>query len=90
MLASHGIASDPIFIAYADAMKRFAIPLEPALDLLRGARMDVTVLRYATFEDLLRYCYLVASTVGLLVSPILGIVAEEALEYGIALAGRCS
>ncbi len=75
----------PIFAAYADATARFAIPLEPALALLRGARMDVTVRSYETYDELGEYCYLVASTVGLLVAPILGYATPEALEYGVAL-----
>ncbi len=70
LVASYdGRTGDPIFVAFADAAQRFRIPIEPALDLLRGARMDVTVRRYETFEDVSEYCYLVASTVGLLVMP---------------------
>ncbi|MBD5653914.1 MAG: squalene/phytoene synthase family protein [Candidatus Eremiobacteraeota bacterium] len=83
--ASQGRATEPIFIAYAEAARRFEIPLEPALALLRGGRMDVTVRRYATYDELCEYCYLVASTVGLLVSPILGYASPEALEYGVLL-----
>jgi phytoene synthase len=82
---SRGRANEPIFIAYADAAKRFSIPLEPALALLRGARMDITIRRYATYEELCEYCYLVASTVGLLVSPILGTTSDEALPFGVTL-----
>lgn len=83
--AMAGNATDPIFIAYADASARFGIPIEPALALLRGARMDITIRRYATYEELCEYCYLVASTVGLLVSPILGYASPAALEYGVML-----
>ncbi|HEY0381023.1 MAG TPA: squalene/phytoene synthase family protein [Candidatus Elarobacter sp.] len=83
--AYDGRATDPTFIALADAAHRFAIPIAPALDLLRGARMDVTVRGYATFEELQTYCYLVASTVGLLVMPILGTHSPEASRYAIAL-----
>jgi phytoene synthase len=72
-------------IAFADAATNFDIPLQPALDLLRGARLDITVQRYAHYEALREYCYLVASTVGLLTSPILGYTSESALDYGIAL-----
>jgi phytoene synthase len=43
------------------------------------------VRRYRTYEELCEYCYLVASTVGLLVSPILGFSSPEALEYGVTL-----
>jgi phytoene synthase len=86
LVASYdGRTSDPIFVAFADAAQRFGIPIEPALDLLRGARMDVTVRRYETFEDVSEYCYLVASTVGLLVMPILGTLSPDAVGYGVAL-----
>ena len=85
LAAVSGNASEPIFAAYADAARRFEIPLEPALALLRGARMDITVRRYATYDELCTYCYHVASTVGLLVSPILGYASPEALDYGIML-----
>ena len=85
LAAASGNVSEPIFTAYADAVRRFDIPLEPALALLRGARMDVTVRRYATYDELCHYCYHVASTVGLLVSPILGYASPEALEYGVML-----
>ncbi len=83
--AYDGNPADPIYVAFADAAGRFGIPVQPALDLLRGARMDITVRRYATYADLRQYCYLVASTVGLLVMPILGTLTDEAHEYGVAL-----
>ena len=83
--AYEGRTSDPVFVAFADAASRFAIPSQPALDLLRGARLDVTVHRYATYDDVREYCYLVASTVGLLVMPILGTVSPDAAGYGVAL-----
>jgi phytoene synthase len=83
--AYEGRPSGPVFTALADAAARFAIPVEPALDLLRGARSDVTTTRYATFEQLREYCYLVASTVGLLVLPVLGAASPEAEPYAVAL-----
>jgi phytoene synthase len=83
--AYDGNPADPIFVAFADAARRFGIPIQPALDLLRGARMDVTIQRYETYGELREYCYLVASTVGLLVMPILGTLSPQALGYGVAL-----
>jgi phytoene synthase len=86
LVASYaGRVTGPVFPAFADAARRFAIPIQPALDLLRGARLDVSVRRYATYNDLREYCYLVASTVGLLVMPILGTLSTDAAGYGIAL-----
>jgi phytoene synthase len=83
--AYSGIADEPVFTAFADAARRFSVPIEPALDLLRGARSDVTVDRYESYAALRDYCYLVASTVGLLVMPILGTISPEADGYGIEL-----
>ncbi len=83
--ALDGSEAEPTLVAYADAARRFDIPVAPALALLRGARMDITIRRYATYESLCEYCYLVASTVGLLVTPILGHASDEAFEYGIVL-----
>ena len=74
----------PLMVAFADAVAQYHIPIEPALQLLAGARQDVVVRRYETYEELRRYCYLVASTVGLLVCPLLG-YESGALRYGIEL-----
>ena len=71
---------DPVFaIALGDTQQRFAIPDELLEDLVRGTTMDLEPLAvdasgvqtYATFEDLYRYCYLVASVVGLVCIRIL-------------------
>ena len=80
-----GRASTPIFTAVADAAARYDVPLHAALDLLRGARMDVTVDRYATYRELAGYCYLVASTVGVLVTPIFGTLDDGAARYAAVL-----
>ena len=80
-----GRASHPILIAYADAAARYDVPLQAALDLLRGARLDIAQNRYATYEELRAYCYLVASTVGVLVTPILGALEPAALDDAVAL-----
>src|SRR3978361_276158 len=60
----------PIIRAFADARARFAIPIDPVWDLLAGMRMDLIPVRYTTWEDLRRYCYCVASTIGLLCTPV--------------------
>jgi 15-cis-phytoene synthase len=76
----------PIIRAFADACVRFAIPTEPLWDLLDGMRMDLTHARYATWEELRRYCYCVASTIGLLCTPVLGYDGTaETLEYAATL-----
>lgn len=80
-----GKPSGAIFTAFADAIERFDIPLQATLDLLRGARMDITVSRYATHAALTDYCYHVASTVGVMMLPVLGMTAGDAPEYAIKL-----
>ena len=87
-------ANDPVFIAVRDATTRFAIPLSLLDELVAGVTMDLdhattnTPDTYATFADLYRYCYLVASVVGLVCIRIFGYSdarAEKlAEETGIA------
>jgi phytoene synthase len=80
-----GRARDPVLIALAAAVARYGIPLGPAIALLRGARRDVTVQRYATYDELREYCDLVAGTVGLLTLPILGSHDPAAPTHAVAL-----
>jgi 15-cis-phytoene synthase len=78
--ASSGEAtSDPVFIALADAQKRFEISSTLLDQLVEGTAMDLHRAvepgqydTYATFDDLYRYCYLVASVVGLVCIRIFG------------------
>jgi 15-cis-phytoene synthase len=93
--ASNGAqTSDPVFVAVRDATARFAIPLSLLDELVAGVTMDLDRAEsgetdtYATFADLYRYCYLVASVVGLVCIRIFGYTdprAEKlAEETGIA------
>ena len=89
-----GETADPVFLAVRDATTRFKIPLSLLDELVAGTTMDLratasdTADTYATFEDLYRYCYLVASVVGLVCIRIFGYSdprAEKlAEETGIA------
>jgi phytoene synthase len=84
---------DPVFIALADTQRRFNIPDSLLEELVAGTTMDLEphpseVQSYATFDDLYRYCYLVASVVGLVCIRIFGYTdarAEQlAEETGVA------
>jgi phytoene synthase len=89
-----GKTNDPVFIAVRDATVRYAIPLALLDELVAGVTMDLDSAdgnapdTYATFQDLYRYCYLVASVVGLVCIRIFGYTdlrAEKlAEETGIA------
>ena len=90
-------AADPVFIALADTQQRFTIPDALLEELVAGTTMDLEPRvhtqeskpqTYATFDDLYRYCYLVASVVGLVCIRIFGYTdpRAEALaeETGVA------
>ncbi|WP_263352083.1 phytoene/squalene synthase family protein [Acidicapsa acidisoli] len=91
---SGGRTDDPVFMAVRDASARFQIPFSLLDELVAGTTMDLdaassdTPDTYATFADLYRYCYLVASVVGLVCIRIFGYSdprAEKlAEETGIA------
>ena len=57
----------PVFIALADTIHRFRLPLAPFYDLLAAFRMDVTKNRYKDFNDVLHYCSYSANPVGRLI-----------------------
>jgi len=62
--ALQGEFTSPIHAALAETVARFAIPVDYLQEAIRGAEMDLTPRRYATFGDLTQYCYRVASVVG--------------------------
>jgi 15-cis-phytoene synthase len=73
----------------AEAVFRFPIPRSCFEDIVAGCRMDLTVRRYATFDDLRLYCQRVASAVGLASIEIFGYedpgTRAYAIELGLAL-----
>lgn len=91
-----GVSDDAVFLALNDTQARFAIPDALLEELVRGTAMDLEprvedvheLQTFATFDDLYRYCYLVASVVGLVCIKIFGyrdVRAEKlAEETGIA------
>ena len=56
---------------------------------MKVSAADTITRQYQTWEELERYCYLVASTVGLLSTPIIGLASgvdfETAKPYAIKL-----
>jgi len=69
------VSDDPVLYALADAQHRFNIPADLFEQLVAGTAMDLdpeSYSRFATFTDLYRYCYYVASVVGLVCIHIFG------------------
>lgn len=68
---------DPVLMAVADAQKRFQVRPELFDQLVYGTAMDLPAgpggeILYRTFDDLRKYCYYVASVVGLVAIKIFG------------------
>jgi phytoene synthase len=95
--SSQSANEDPVFLALSHTQRRFNIPDSLLEELVAGTTMDLKprtsnlelIQTYATFDDLYRYCYLVASVVGLVCIRIFGysdVRAEKlAEETGVAL-----
>ncbi len=62
-------------------------PVEPgaAEEFLRGVEQDLDVTRYETEEELFRYCFRVAGTVGLFMCGLFGVRDRRALPFAIDL-----
>ncbi len=84
-LASYPNAYDPVPLAWADTRARYRIPYGYEIQLIEGIARDLRQNRYATFAELTEYCYGVASTVGLMVTHIIGFQSEAALPYAVKL-----
>jgi len=68
----------PVFLALGDAIKRFNLPVQLLHDLLTAFRMDCSIQRYATEQELLFYCQHSANPVGRLMLVLHGIDNREA------------
>jgi phytoene synthase len=75
--------------ALADSARHFNIPREHFDEIITGVEMDLTRNRYATFEELRRYCYRVASAVGLICIEIFGYTNPAARDYAEKLGIAC-
>ncbi|MCU1246703.1 MAG: hpnD [Acidobacteria bacterium] len=80
--AYDGTPSHPITIALSDALQHFAIPRSAFVALIDGCRLDMVKTRYETFEELLHYCDLVATSISDISLAIFGYRTEAALAYG--------
>ncbi len=85
--------TDPVLYAWAGVRRHYAVDPRYEDELVTGVQFDTAPRSYATWEELEKYCYHVASTVGLLSMPIVGLrkgttferAAPYAIKLGIAL-----
>lgn len=76
-----GESEHPVVHPFIVATKRYGIPIEYPLDLLKGVKMDLQRTRYQTFDDLYVFCYRVAGVVGLMMTHVLGYKDKAAFQY---------
>jgi 15-cis-phytoene synthase len=84
---------EPALLTWSLVREQYGVDRHYEKELIDGVAMDIQVRQYATWADLEKYCYHVASTVGLLSMPIIGLApgvtfsqAEPfAIQLGIAL-----
>ena len=80
-----GIPAHPVAISLAGHVRQLDIPREYFDELINGVEMDLATTRYATFEELSRYCYRVAGVVGLICLHIFGTRDPRAKDYAVNL-----
>ena len=66
-------------------IREFRLPFKLFDELIQGCEMDLDVKRYETYEQLERYCYHVASVVGLLSIEIFGYTNLACRDYAVYL-----
>jgi squalene synthase HpnD len=75
----------PLGREMAQIIRTYLIAPTPLEEILNGMEMDMSILRYPTFAELDRYCYRVASAVGLVSIDIFGCRHAQTREYAVAL-----
>ncbi|HEX9723353.1 MAG TPA: presqualene diphosphate synthase HpnD [Vicinamibacteria bacterium] len=81
-----GSPAHPTTVALADAASRYPIPKESFAGLIEGCRMDLVKTRYETYQELLVYSDLVATTISTMSLAIFGYGDRAAIERGRDLA----
>ena len=76
-----GNAKHPVTQALAALLPEFRIAQERLQEIIDGMEMDLTQHRYRDFDDLKKYCHLVAGVVGLVSAEIFGYTNTDTLKY---------
>ena len=84
-----GAPTRAISRALADTVQRFSVPRRCFEELIAGMEMDLSCKRYATFDELRRYCYRAAAVVGLICIEIFGYTNPDAKVYAENLGIAC-
>jgi len=73
------MADDPLWPAFCDTVYRYSIPQRFFHEMIDGMLSDIEPRQIETYEELYRYCYQVASVVGMTIIHIFGFESVRAL-----------
>ena len=80
-----GNPSHPLTIDLKSYIDKYSIPQKYFFELIKGVEMDLIKNRYETFDELHKYCYRVASIVGLICAEVFGYHNATTLGYAVDL-----
>ena len=72
--------SDPVLVAVGHAASEHPIPVQALHEIVEGCELDVRAAAYATMDDTVRYCRLVAGSVGRLSLGVFGAKPASAAQ----------
>jgi phytoene synthase len=78
---TEGIYSHRLHAAFHETVERSGIPRQHLAEVIDGVESDLRPVAFETFAELYRYCYRVASAVGLCCIHVWGFRDERAREY---------
>jgi 15-cis-phytoene synthase len=83
----HAATQDEPFLArdVRQLVAKYSLPTGMLEEIIAGVEMDLSTLRYPTFDALRIYCYRVASAVGLVSIEIFGYRNQRCKQYAIEL-----
>lgn len=83
----HATAQDEPLLAgdVRRLIAKYSLPTAMLEEIIAGVEMDLSTMRYPTFEELRVYCYRVASAVGLVSIEIFGYRNQRSKQYAIEL-----
>lgn len=80
------VATDGFWPALAHSFDLWELPYGPFFEMVEGQRLDAGFSQPSTVEELERYCYLVAGTVGLMLLPLIcDRITDEAKQRAVSL-----
>jgi 15-cis-phytoene synthase len=83
-----GRTDDPVLVAVLSTVAELGIRHEDLRAFLQSMAMDLTVTRYASYDDLYEYMYGSAAVIGAMMLPVLGTVhpqaRDRAMDLGVA------